>query len=501
VVGTIPEPTEVLTERRRTLMKHPIPRAKSPIKTFLDSPARRNPSLGPVSSPIRGSIVAPRAISQSASVIRKLDFSNASINGESVHGSSQKRAGTAPLSRSAKLANGPLLAPSKRSPESDSEEEVGQSIQDDVAVQYDDSFQVVNGGDDDEHDVQDPESEPETQPVKKGKGKAKEVEAPKPVAKRGRPKRASIQPVEEEEEEESRPAKRTRKSLDGPQPVITKAAKGRKAEVTEPPPKKASKSAAPSKPKVKGRKPALASISEDSPVAVRGPPMPKSRGLAILRRETPADGAGFKQTRSGRISIKPVDWWRGERIEYSDDEQDDLGGRYMLKHIKGVVRAEDIEKPKRHRSKSKAPQPKRRRVQSEAADDEDEEAEEWEAEPGRVVAGVRVWDPLDPIGTEAEEIEQEVALSSAAIITRDMPQASFRFAKTVTMPFFGSGMVDLPPGSEKKQKNSRKFQIVFFVFYGRVRVSINETFFSIGRGGMFQVPRGNCSLFCNTNPC
>lgn len=416
------------------------------------------------------------------------------MNGDaSVHESAQKRAGTAPLSKGGKLANGPRLAPSRMSPEeNDSEEEADQSIQEDAAIQIDDSLQMVEDGDDEEPEIEEHEPEPEPQPSKKGKGKAKEVEPPKVTAKKGRPKRASLQSVEEDD---TRPAKRTRRSSESPQPVVSKGKKPVESEAVEPAAKKSTKSAAPSKARTKGRKPALATISEgDSPVVpTRGPPMPKSRGLAILRRETPADGTGFKQTRSGRTSIKPVDWWRGEKIEYSDDEQDDLGGRYMLKHIKGVVRAEDIEasKPKRHRSKSKVPQSKKRRAQSEAADDEDdEEAEPWESEPGRMIADVRLWDPADPIGEEAEEIEQEVALSSAAIITRDMPRASFRFAKTVTTPFFGAGMVDLPPGSEKKQKNSRKFQIVFFIFYGRVRVSINETIFSIGKGGMFQVPRG-----------
>jgi centromere protein C len=51
-------------------------------------------------------------------------------------------------------------------------------------------------------------------------------------------------------------------------------------------------------------------------------------------------------------------------------------------------------------------------------------------------------------------------------------------------------MVDLPPGAVKKPKNSRKMQMVFFVFYGRVEVTVNDTTFRIGKGGMWQVPRG-----------
>ena len=75
---------------------------------------------------------------------------------------------------------------------------------------------------------------------------------------------------------------------------------------------------------------------------------------------------------------------------------------------------------------------------------------------------------------------------------RDISGADFKFAKTLTLDFFGSGMVDLPPGGAKRVKNSRKMQMVFFVFYGRVEVNMGTPLktFSIGKGGQWQVPRG-----------
>ena len=75
---------------------------------------------------------------------------------------------------------------------------------------------------------------------------------------------------------------------------------------------------------------------------------------------------------------------------------------------------------------------------------------------------------------------------------RDINGAEFRFAKTLTLPFFGSGIVDVPPGGAKRSKNSRKMQMVFFVFYGRVTVELGTpaTRFGIGKGGQWQVPRG-----------
>ena len=58
------------------------------------------------------------------------------------------------------------------------------------------------------------------------------------------------------------------------------------------------------------------------------------------------------------------------------------------------------------------------------------------------------------------------------------------------MPFMGAGVVDLPPGSEKRPKNSRKMHMVFFVHYGKVLVSVNEAQFRISAGGTWFVPRG-----------
>lgn len=77
----------------------------------------------------------------------------------------------------------------------------------------------------------------------------------------------------------------------------------------------------------------------------------------------------------------------------------------------------------------------------------------------------------------------------------------------MTLPFFGSGIVELPPEGFKRAKNSRKMQMVFFVHEGKVLVTVgppsaeqngrgasgsetetNE--FAISKGGVWVVPRG-----------
>lgn len=563
-------------------MRLPPPRSKSPIKTFLQSPARRNPSLGPGSSPVRP---APRATSVSTSVRRKLDFSNASFESidenTGVEKTLEKRAGSAmPVLSNTKLVNGNGVNSLGTASSDHNNNEV---LSDDSMYggdygNGDDSLQMVNGEseimmlpeDEEEEITSEPEDIPEPEPKasKKGKGKAVEEVVAK-VSKRGRPKKVAVpeiqevsEPENEVVEQDERPKKRSRSSIDGPaaETVKTSKTKGRPKKLPEQeeqpiedveerphkskagrpkkaileeeqvsaveqddderpakrsrlsnegsaPPKpvgKAKKAAkeAPVKAKPVGRRPKLATIEEaESPAVQRGPPLPRTNnGLFILRRETPSGGTGFKQTRSGRNSIKPVAYWKNERVEYAEDEMADGYRKYLMPRIKEVIRAEEVEQPrKRARAKSRAP--KARKDTAEPESEDDDEVEPWEMEPGRIFGAIRAWDPADPTGAEAEELEEEVALSSAAIITRDIAGASFKFAKTLSYPFFGAGMVDLPPGAQKKPKNSRRMQMAFFVLYGRVKVIINDTEFRIGKGGMFQVPRGRPIVYQSSFKC
>jgi centromere protein C len=478
-------------------MRLPPPRAKTPIKTFLQSPARRNPSLGPNSSPARGSVEL-RNTSVTASVRRKLDFSSDNLEGNilessATFGSPRKPGRLAP----------PMLLHSANdngnNDQADTEPIEGYTGLDTAG----DSFQMGGEADDDvEDEVEDveteeafeqdpdPEIEPQSAKQAKGKGKVTEFEVAKPPENRGRgrrPKDTQLIPVEEDTGEP--PAKRTRRSLEGPTSAPQVEPKGKPGRPGRP--SKHSKPTASKEPKSKAlsKKPQLAPIAEaESPEAHRGPPLPRNnRGLMILRRETPMDSSGFKQTRSGRNSIKPLAYWRMERVEYSEDEMEDNHGKFLTSKIKSVVRVDEAEEKQKKKSYYKPSRGKKRS----AAVESDDEVEPWETAPGHIFGPTRIWNPDDLTGVEASEHEDEIALSSAAIITRDVAGATFKFAKTLTLPFFGSGMVDLPAGTEKKMKNSRRMQMVFFVFYGRVDVTVNDTTFGIGKGGMWQVPRGN----------
>lgn len=532
--STIPEITDVLD--KRASLRLPPPRSKSPIKTFLNSPARRNPSMGLNSSPTRGGIVEPRSASVSASVRRKLDFSNAGDDASSENATAPKRAGSA-LPALGRLTNGTHLKPLKQPLSADNtsfsrDEFQTAFIGDEDTEDAEDSMQMVNGAGEDsyqmiqpeddtmppEEEVDEPEPEPEPKPARRGKRKSSELAAPVEPAKkgrRGRRKKDAVleeepqeeqaeEPQQEEEEEEKdvKPAKKSRRSLDeAPKEPKNKGGRPKKtveAEKPEKPAKTAGRSRqggeASNAPKAKGKAPKskLAAIAEEdaSPAVKRGPPLPKSRGLFILRRETPAEGIGFKQTRSGRNSIKPLAFWRNERVEYSEDENDDGSRKFVLPRIKEVVRNDEVEEPRKKRYNSYKSKSSKKRT--EADEDDEALAEPWEAEPGRIEGDVRSWDPEDQTGVDAGLETVELAFSSAAIVTQVVKDGSFKFAKTLTLPFFGSGMLDLRPGDKKKAKYSRKMQMVFFVHFGRVKVMVSgDNEFRIGKGGMWQVPRGN----------
>jgi centromere protein C len=247
----------------------------------------------------------------------------------------------------------------------------------------------------------------------------------------------------------------------------------------------------------------------------------KQKSLYILRRETPADDSAV-HTRSGRISVKPLAYWRNERCVYGGSP----GGvtlpdsaRFPLNSIKEIIRTEEVaatrsQSPPRGKRKGKKGRSKSRAgtVESETVAESDSDAdpdwvdpnaEEWEVSSGIYRGDVSVWDqdqqaPLDTL----EEVE--LAYAPASIQTNEVKsmhlnQRTFKFAKLLSTSFFGSGIVELAPGDQKRPKNSRKMHMSFFVAKGRVTVEVGSlggemSRFSIGKGGFWQVPRGAYSM-------
>lgn len=239
----------------------------------------------------------------------------------------------------------------------------------------------------------------------------------------------------------------------------------------------------------------------------------QKKSLYILRRETPADDS-VAHTRSGRISIKPLAWWRNEGIVYGGSPAQSNrgvadGARFPLNSIKEIVRKEEVvqavNKSKNNSKGRKKGKGKGRRKQQEDDSDMDidgdgdgeivdPDADDWELDTGTLHGPISIWDAEQQAPLEEEETTQ-LAHSHHAIETKEVKGSTFRYAKLLSTRFFGTGVVDLPPGGVKKPKNSRKMHMSFFVAMGRVTVEVGPlsgemTRFSIGRGGFWQVPRG-----------
>lgn len=129
----------------------------------------------------------------------------------------------------------------------------------------------------------------------------------------------------------------------------------------------------------------------------------KGRSLYILKRETPTDSS-TTHTRSGRVSVRPLAYWKNERCVYGDGEAAE-GERYPLSTIKEIIRTEELE-PERRKSKKGRPSKKSKsgkpRVDNDSEDDEDY-IDPWEKE-GILHGYIRKWDPDAQAGIDEEEV-------------------------------------------------------------------------------------------------
>ncbi|KAL9058810.1 MAG: hypothetical protein Q9162_001534 [Coniocarpon cinnabarinum] len=216
----------------------------------------------------------------------------------------------------------------------------------------------------------------------------------------------------------------------------------------------------------------------------------ETRSNTRERHETPYDEDETRyHNRFGRLVYKPLAHWKNEHVNVKPLELD--SGRFVYETT-DVVRMDDITPQKRiiNRSGDNTTRKRRKRKAATVFEDSDPDdgAEPWETAEGVISGAVRMWDTELENGVD-EKRHQELAFAASKIEARDNAEGSFRFAKTLTMPFFGSGIVELPPGGIKRTKNSRRMQMMFFVHFGKVTVDVQGTKFTISKGGVWQIPR------------
>ncbi|CAH0059481.1 unnamed protein product [Clonostachys solani] len=492
-------------------------------QTILRAQRRPQPSPSETRSPTKRSVPAGRAPtypgqdsspdggSRNATVTRNIDFQA--------------------IAKGRGRLNGNLGSRLEASREEEEEEEEDDDDEVEVAPTYDESAGPQNDDEEEEEEEEVPAPQPAAGKRKRGRPRTSLPEseprsedrrsntpsaAPQQSAKksRGRPPKAanktagagsqpsqksrgrpprnsnsSQEAAEPEEEEEEAPRQTKKQRVNG----TARAA---------PPPAEAAPKAAPAATKPRGRpgrKPKVSvpdgDAGEQSFMALqKGPPLPKRRGLVSVKRDPDA----IVQTRSGRHSYRPLNYWAGDQVIQEVEELDDMFTNdrgFVSMSMKGIVRNADDEPAGTRRGPRGRGRLKGKSRQLKAVDEE-EEPDKWESEPGQVFGEVMGWEPEyethPPADDEQVPIHEDlIAVSAEAVQTKDIKDATFRFAKTLTMPFMGAGIVDLPPGTEKRPKNSRKMHMVFFVHYGKVTVTVNESEFRISAGGQWFVHRGN----------
>ena len=256
-----------------------------------------------------------------------------------------------------------------------------------------------------------------------------------------------------------------------------------------------------------------ASVGPNSRAGSRGTSIGPSSNVN-LRASTPFEDAGERTSRFGRNLIQPLKYWANESRIYKHGQ------------IEGIVRADEVEGPRRKKPKRRGRKPGKGNGISRLEDiDEESDAEstfpeEWEEEHGVIAGLVANWNPETQSGVPEDLVREgmlgfhillllfslsrpltcftpsDLGFAHSSIITRDVAGSDFKYAKIMTLPFFGSGVVEVPPEGYKRAKNSRKMQMCFFVHEGKVLVEVGaagtgETNqFAISKGGVWVVPRG-----------
>lgn len=125
---------------------------------------------------------------------------------------------------------------------------------------------------------------------------------------------------------------------------------------------------------------------------------PRPKSSHVIRQGTPMDEPGAHVTRYGRASFKPLAWYRGEGVRWSQrSSRDELPG------VQEIVRVEDnLQLPLR---RPKKPGRKRKGSAMSTVEEEEEDLEDWEQSDGFLMGTAIGWDSIaDDVTNEDEDL-------------------------------------------------------------------------------------------------
>ncbi|KAL7753106.1 mitotic fidelity of chromosome transmission- protein [Sorochytrium milnesiophthora] len=182
-----------------------------------------------------------------------------------------------------------------------------------------------------------------------------------------------------------------------------------------------------------------------------------------------------------RFRIKPLEYWRGETVEYKRVKLPNGGVANAI--------AEVIRKPSAGEQQRAAPARSRKRTTPLPAT-APAVSKKLPKNFDQNVSGFMPYIRHDT-HREADE-EQCLVIGPHMIDTKPVNKAPYKFQKTFgEEDFFSSGIIEIDKGDEKPNRNSKDNCFMFYVLQGHVEVTIYQTSTVLIEGWQCFIPRDN----------
>ncbi|XP_012790873.2 centromere protein C [Sorex araneus] len=184
--------------------------------------------------------------------------------------------------------------------------------------------------------------------------------------------------------------------------------------------------------------------------------------------------------RTKRVRLKPLEYWRGERIDYRARPS----GGFV---VGGILSPDAV--PSKRKAKENAGKVNKKDNRKRICLDDDERMQELIRN-----LTIQLGDPLQPTVIKDPETKESILLD--LIRQRDSYQflvqhGDLKVYKTLDTPFFSTGKLVLGPNQEKGKQHVGSDILVFYVNFGDLLCTLHETPYIITTGDSFYVPSGN----------
>uniref|UniRef100_G1QE22 Centromere protein C n=1 Tax=Myotis lucifugus TaxID=59463 RepID=G1QE22_MYOLU len=182
--------------------------------------------------------------------------------------------------------------------------------------------------------------------------------------------------------------------------------------------------------------------------------------------------------RTKRIRLKPLEYWRGERVDY----QERKSGGFV---IGGILSPETVSSKRKAKGDTKKAKQivNRKRI----CLDNDERTEKELV----IDLNIPLGDPLQPTWVRDPETRKIILmelLKPRDTYTFSVEQDELKVYKTLDTPLFSTGKLILGPHQEKGKQHVGRDTLVFYVNFGDLLCTLHETSYVITTGDSFYVP-------------